>query len=104
VAGAEPVKYPGIVFRTLIRVQYQQTDRGAGRPALEDPGEYLHLVGFAPLCGMSRFAGLAAIQVALQILFAKFHSRRTAIDDAAQRRTMTLSEAGDREQFAEAVS
>ncbi len=94
----------GIVLGTLVGVVDDQADRGARGAALEGPGQDLHLVGLAALGGMARGAGLAPVQVALQVLGGQFQARRTAVHDAAQGRPVTLTEAGDRKEFSECVS
>jgi hypothetical protein len=49
---------------------------------------------------MARLAGLAAVEVMLQIGFGQFHPRRAAVDDRDQRRTVRLAGGGYGEQLA----
>ena len=64
----------------------------------------MHLVGFPPLGGVAGLAGTAPIQIDLQIRLGEFQPRRTAIDNAANGRAVTLAEAGGHEGFTEAVA
>ena len=72
--------------------------------AFENARKNLHLVAFLALADELRSAGAAAIDVALQVGFAQFEPRRTAIDDAAERRPVAFAKGGDREQSADRVS
>jgi hypothetical protein len=58
-----------VVPRSLIGVFYDQPDRGASGLAFEHTRQNLDRVGLAPLRGKSGLAWLAAIQIALHILF-----------------------------------
>ena len=93
-----------VVVAALIGVADQQCDWRAGGLALEDPGEDLDLIGLLALRDVLRGARFASIQVCLQIGLAQCQTRWTAIDDAADGRTMAFAEAGDREQRAEDIA
>jgi hypothetical protein len=93
-----------VVFRFLIRVFNQQADRAAGGFALEHPRQDPDLIRLAPLGGVTAGARLAPVQLDLQIFFANFQSRGTAVDDRSERRTMGLAKGSDAEEFAEAVA
>ena len=58
----------------------------------------------AALRDMARGAGLAPVEVGLDIGFAQLHARRATIDDAADGRAVRFAEGGDGEQGAESVS
>ncbi len=53
---------------------------------------------------MTRLARLAPIQIPLQIRGVERKAGRTTIDDTADGRPVTLAEAGDDKEFAEAVA
>ncbi len=65
--------------------------------ALEDAGQDLDRVGFAPLRHVPRRAGLAAVELALDVRRIERHARRAAVDDAADRRAVRLAERGNAE-------
>src|SRR3546814_2243958 len=67
-------------------------------------GQNLDLIGFLALRDEFRRARLAAIEIRLDVGFRQRQPRRTAIDHAADRRTMAFTKAGHAEQLAECVS
>ena len=104
VAGTERVGDVRVVLAARVLVADQQRDRRAGRAAFEHAGEDLHRVRLAPLRDVPRRAGPAAIELALDVGFGERQSRRTAVDDAADRRPVRFAERGDAEQRAERVA
>ena len=67
--GAEFICDLGVVLALRVRVANQQADRRAGGFALEHTGKDFNFVFFTPLRDVTRGAGLAAIQINLQIRF-----------------------------------
>ena len=53
---------------------------------------------------MARCARLSAIEIALDLAGGERHAGRTAVDDAADRRTVRFAEGGNAEQGAESVA
>src|SRR5262249_46308852 len=94
-AGTELVLEGLVVLRLGVGVLDQEADGRAGGPALEHAGEDLHRVRLVALRGVARGAGAAAVHVALDVGLRELHSRRAAVHDAAQRRSMALAERGD---------
>ncbi len=107
-AGPVAVGDLAVILRALISVLDHERD-GRSRRALhpvglgEDTGQDLHLIGFLPLRGEAARAGLAPVKIALDVFSGDRQARRTAIDDAAKRDAMALSERGDAEQMPESV-
>jgi hypothetical protein len=104
VPGPKGARDLAVVLAALIKIADQKRDRRAGRPAFEDAGKNLDLIGFAPLCDMARGAGLPAIQLELDVRGREFEPWRTAIDDAADGRPMRFAERSDGKQRAEGVA
>ena len=108
-AGTKLVLDVGIILRALIGVGDLQRDRRAGRDLLagrvidHHAGENFHRVGFLPLRGEARRAGLAAIQIDLDVLDIQRDARRAAIDHAADRNAVALAEGRHAKQMAEGV-
>ncbi len=108
-AGPVGVADRAVVLGALVDVLDQQGDGRARRhlPAgalvLEHAGEDLHLVGLAALRGEARLAGLAAVELGLDVGGGQRNARRAAVHHAAQRRAMALAEGRDAEQMAERV-
>ena len=109
VAGAVLVADLGIVLRALVDVLDQERDRRAGRDLLvqalvgEDAGEDPDLVRLAALRREARLPRPALVELGLDLARLERDQRRTAVDDAAERRPMALAEGRDAEQMAEAV-
>ena len=61
-------------------------------PTLEHSREDLDTVRFAPLRDVARRAGLAAVEIALDVGLGEREVGRTAIDDAADRRSVRFAE------------
>ena len=61
-------------------------------------------VGLASLAYMPRRSGTASIKIALNIDLRERKSRRTTVDNAADRRSMRLSERRDGKQSADGVA
>jgi hypothetical protein len=53
---------------------------------------------------MPAFPGFAPVQIVLEVLLIQFQAGRATIDNTTQCRAVTFTEAGDREEFSEAVS
>ena len=61
-------------------------------------------VGFAALARIFRRARAASLDIPLDDFLAQFQAGWAAVDDAAECRSMTLAERGNREQVAECVA
>ncbi len=101
VARAVFVLDVGIVLRALIDIVDEERNRRTGRhlrAALlvgENAGENSDRVGFLALRGVARLARPAAVEVGLNVGFAKRNARRTAVDHTADRRPMAFAEGRD---------
>ncbi|MNC29542.1 hypothetical protein D3C75_777900 [compost metagenome] len=104
VGRAEQILDRRVVLGLLVGVADQQADRATGGAAFEHAGEDFHLVGFLALGGVAAGAGLAAVQVTLQILQGYLQPRRAAIDNGDQRRAMAFARGGDSEQLAVGIA
>ncbi len=93
-----------VVARTLIRVLDQDADGRAGCLAFEHAGEDAHRIRLLALAHEVRGAGAATIHVPLQIGFGQLEPRRTAVDDAAERRPVAFAEGRDGEELADRVT
>src|SRR5262249_55054677 len=102
-AGAELVLDVAVVFRTLILVLDQQTDRRSCGFAFEHAGENPDPVALAPLGHEARLARPAAVQPGLNVGLGKGDQRRGAIDDAADRRSMAFTPGREAKELAERV-
>src|SRR5438128_8203681 len=94
----------GVIFAALILVADEQRDRCPGRAALEYAGEDLHRVGFAPLRNMARGAGLAPVELALNVGGGELHAGRATIDDTTDGGTVRFAEGSDAKKFAEGIA
>jgi hypothetical protein len=98
-----------IIFRALIGILDQKRDRRACGDLLaalrvrHHAGQNLHCIRFLALGGEARLARAAAIEIALDVLGRQRQQRRTAIDHAADRDPMALTEGRDPEHVAEGV-
>jgi hypothetical protein len=104
VGRAEQVLDRRVVLGLLVGVADQQADRAAGGAAFEHAGEDFHLVGFLALGGVPAGAGLAPVEVVLQVGQGNFQARRASIDNGDQRRTMAFASGGDSEQLAVGIA
>ena len=103
-ARTEPVHDGGVVLGALIGVLDHKRDRRAGGDAIENPGENPDLIQLPPLRRVARLAGPAPLQIPLQIVLRQRHPGRTAIDDAADRGTVTFTKTGDRKERSDGIS
>src|SRR6185437_9573159 len=93
-----------VVARARVGVLDQEPDRRAGRVPLEEPGEDAHLIALTALADELRGAGTPPVDILLDVLLRQGESRRTAIDDAAERRPVALAEGRHREKPADRVA
>src|SRR5690606_34855379 len=101
---SELVHDAAVILGALVGVLDQQADGGPCGATLEHARENLHLIGFLALGGKARGAGLASVQIALQVSFAQGQPRWATIYNATQGGAMAFAEAGHREEFADGVS
>ncbi|MNM58935.1 hypothetical protein D3C81_701780 [compost metagenome] len=101
---AEQVLDRRVVLGLLVGVADQQADGATGGATFEHAGEDFDFVGFLALGGVAAGAGLAAVQVTLQILQGYLQPRRAAIDNGDQRRAMAFARGGDSEQLAVGIA
>ena len=102
-AGPEAFADIGVVLRPLVHVLDQQADRRPRRAAVIHAGEYLDLVRLLPLGGEAALTRAPFVQKRLDIRLRQGKPWRRAVDDAADRRAVTLAPGGDSEQMPEAV-
>jgi hypothetical protein len=91
VTGTEFILDVAIVFRALILVADQETNRGARGKPFKYARKYFDLVGLISLCCVPRPAWPPALKIRLDILSVKRHPRRAAINDAAERDAMAFT-------------
>ena len=96
-AWAEGLGDVAVVLAALILVTDQESDRGAGRLAFKNAGENFDRIRLAALRDVARGSRLATIELGLDVGLADFESRRTAINHAADRRTVRFAEGSNRE-------
>ena len=104
VAGAEGLGDVAVVLAALVFVADQQRDRRAGGLAFVHAGEDFHRIGFAALGDVARGAGLAAVEIMLDVGLGERHAGRAAVDHAADGGAVRFAENGDTEQFAECAA
>jgi hypothetical protein len=81
-------------MRSLIRIFDQQSNRRTGGLAIEDARQNLHLIRFVSLRSMPGPARAPSLKVLLDIGLRQVKSGRTAVDHAAERGAVTLTEGG----------
>ena len=102
--GAERVGDVAVVLAALVCIADQQRDRRAGGLAFEHARQDLDLVFFLALRDMARRAGFAAVEFELDVGFAKRHTRRAAVDHAADSGAVRFAEGRDSEKRTERVA
>ena len=97
--------YEGCTTGTPIALLIRNTDQRSKDygDIAQNAGQDLHLVRFAPLCGETRLAGLALIEIDLDLGLFERDARRATINDAADRRTVAFAEGRHTEKMAEGV-
>ena len=103
-AGTEGLCDVAVFLAALIFVSNQQCNGRAGRSALKDAGQDFHRVRFLALGDVARRAGLAPVQIMLDVGLAQFHARRTAIHHAADGRAVGFAKNRHAEKFAECAA
>src|SRR5579862_6126481 len=104
VPGAERLRDLVVILRALVHVLDQERDRRARRAPLVHARENLQQVILAPLRNVPRRAGLASVEVGLDVLLRELHPRWAAVDHAADRGPVRFAERGDSEEGAESVA
>ncbi|MNM90423.1 hypothetical protein D3C81_1026830 [compost metagenome] len=104
VSRAEQVLDRRVVLGLLISVADQQANRAAGGAAFEHAGEDFDLVRLLALGSVPAGAGLAPVEVMLQIGQGDLQARRASIDNGDQRRAMAFASGGDSEQLAVGIA
>ncbi len=104
VTGAKGIGDRRVILAARVLVANQERDRRSGRPSFENAGQDFDRVGFAALGYVSRRAGLAPVEIVLDVGSSQLQPRRTAIDNAADRRPVRLAERGDAKKPAEGVA
>ncbi len=103
-ARAEGLDDVAVVLAALVGVADQQADGRAGGLALEHAGQDLDKVFFLALRDVARSAGLAAVEIGLDVLGRQRHARRAAVDDGTDGRAVRLAEGGDGKQQAQGIA
>ena len=94
----------GIVFALRVLVLDYETDAGAGGDACKNPREDFDYIRLLALGGVLGLAGPPAIEIALQIGFAQFESRRTTVHYSAQSNAVAFSKSGYREELSKGIT
>src|SRR5207237_2968421 len=108
-ARAKPVADFRIILRARIDVVDQQRDRRAGRHlticpvVLKHAGNDAHKVWFLALAHVPGSPGAPAVEIGLYIRFDERNPGRTAVDYAADSRSMAFAKGGDAKKMAERV-
>src|SRR4029077_5370360 len=102
-AGAEFVAVLAVILGALVFVVDHQADGRASRLALKHAGENAYRIAFAPLGDEARLPGLTPVEPGLDVALGQRDQRRTAVDDTADGRPVTLTPGGEAEQAPEAV-
>ena len=97
-SGPEPILDLLVVPCPLIKILDQQADRRSGCHAVHDAGQDAYFVRLLALGRKPRRTGPAPVQIFLHVRLGQGQSRGTAIDDAAERGSVALTERRDREQ------
>src|SRR6185437_5468767 len=101
VPGPERARDLLVVLRALVLVADEERDRRARGLPLVHAGEDLHLVLLAPLRHVPRGAGLAPVEVGLDVFFLQLHAGRAPVDHAPDRGPVRFAERRDGEERAE---
>src|SRR5436309_992920 len=104
VTGAEGVGERAVVPAPLVFVSDDKTDRRARGPALENAREDLDAVGLLALRDVAGAAGLAPVELSLDVAFRELEPGRTAVHDAAVRGPVALAKRSHAIQQAEGVA
>src|SRR2546422_5712361 len=104
VTGAEGVGERAVVPAPLVFVSDDKTDRRARGPALENAREDLDAVGLLALRDVAGAAGLAPVELSLDVAFRELEPGRTAVHDAAIRGPVALAKRSHAIQQAEGVA
>src|SRR3990170_4117069 len=107
-AGPELVLYLPIVLGARIHIGDLERDRRArgDLPAAlvgENAGEDAHLVRLLALGGVARLAGLALVEIGLDLGLGDGDAGRAAVHHAADRRPVALAPGGDAEEMTETI-
>ena len=97
-----------VVLRALVGVLNFERDRRAGRHLLarsvgKDPGEDCHRIGFLALGREAGLAGLALVEIALDVALIEGDAGRTTVDDGADRGPVAFAPGRHAEKMAEGV-
>src|SRR5579871_526120 len=109
VAGTVFILYGRIVFRALIEIVDHKRNRRASRDLRtgdlvnENAGNNPNGVRLLALRRVARLSGPSAIKIGLDVGFAKRNARRTAVNHAADRRTVAFTKGRYTEQVAESI-
>ena len=101
---AEVILDVAIVTRPLVLVLDHQADRRAGGLAFENARKNLNFVRLLALCGEARLAGLAPVQIELNVGFGNRDSWRCSINHTTNRRTVAFPPAGEPKGIAKTVA
>ena len=93
-----------VVLGLLIRIADQQADGATRGLAFEHTGEDLDFIGLLALRGVAARAGLAAIQIELQVFQRELKPWRAAVNDSDQCRAVAFTSSGNSEQLAVGIA
>ena len=103
-AWAEGLQNVAVVFAALVGVLDQQRNRRAGGFAFVHARHNLHLVGFITLGHMAAGARAATVQVKLDVCLAQRHTRRAAVNHAANGWAVGFTKVGDSEKGSKGIA
>ena len=99
-AGTEGIDDAAVILAALVLVADDEADGCAGGLAFEHAGQDFDSVGFLALRNVARSAGLASVQLYLQIGLAQLQPRRATIHYTADSGSVRFAERSQGEQGA----
>ena len=93
-----------VISATLVHVLDNERQWRARGLAFEDTGDDAYFIRLAALAGVARLARAAAVQIVLDVCLRERQSRRHAIDDAANGKTVAFAPGGEAEAFTETIA
>ncbi len=102
--GAKAILDLLVVPRARVRILDQQANGCTGGAPFKHAREDAYRIGLVTLADELRSSGAPSIHITLQVGLGEFKPGRTAVDNAAQRRTVAFAKAGDCEEPAKGIS
>jgi hypothetical protein len=92
VARTEGIDQITVISAASVFVSDEECNGRTGGLAFEDTGKDFDRIGFLPLRDVAGGAGLAAVEIMLNIIDGEGQAWRTTIHDTTNRRPMALAE------------